>query len=223
MMRGLLLIDTKTGAMRHTFDDWDLIMSEKVIGTPEPRISKVDMPDRDGDLDQTEVIRRRVSYKNRPLSFSFTCTAHQSTWADLRDDIMGFVHGNLLKIVDPDTPDHYYIARCTVKEPTYKGSVIMFISFVADAQPYRLSLTETVVEKSVNAGDTVSLVNDNMPVVPIITVDANISIAFGTVSVALTSGNVYRIPEITLEQGVNEIAVTGGSGVITFTYRRGVR
>jgi hypothetical protein len=110
-----------------------------------------------------------------------------------------------------------------VKEPTYKGSVIMFISFVADAQPYRLSLTETVVEKSVNAGDTVSLVNDNMPVVPIITVDANISIAFGTVSVALTSGNVYRIPEITLEQGVNEIAVTGGSGVITFTYRRGVR
>lgn len=222
-MRGLLLIDIKTGAMRHTSDDWDLIMSEKVIGSPEPRISKVDMPDRDGDVDQTEVIRGRVSYKNRPLSFSFICTAHQSTWTELKDDIMGFVHGNLLKIVDPDTPDHYYIARCTVKEPTYKGSAIMFISFVADAQPYRLSLAETVVSKSVTAGDTVSLVNDNMPVVPLITVDANISIAFGTVSVALASGSTYRIPEITLEQGVNEIAVTGGAGVITFKYRRGMR
>ncbi len=223
MMRGLLLIDIKTGASRHTADDWDLIMSEKIIGNPEPRIFKVDMPDRDGDLDQTEVIRGRVSYKNRPLSFSFICTAHQSTWADLRDDIIGFIHGKLLKIVDPDTPDHYYIARCTVNEPTYKGAAIMFISFAADAQPYRLSIDETVVVKSVSEGDTVMLVNDSMPVVPVITVDANITIAFGAFSAGLTAGSVYRIPEITLEQGMNEIAITGGSGSITFTYRRGVR
>lgn len=222
-MRGLDLINVKTGEMRNTANDWDLIMSSKVIGTPEPRISKVDMLDRDGDIDQTEVIRGRVSYKNRPLSFAFICTAHQSTWSDLRDDFIGFIHGNLLKIVDPDTPDHYYTARCTVKEPTYKGAAIMFLEFDADAQPYRLSLTETVVKKSVITGDTVSLVNSNMPVVPTITVDANISIAFGTVSFSLESGSTYRIPEITLEQGVNVINITGGSGEITFTYRRGVR
>lgn len=222
-MRGLLLIDINTGASRHTADDWGLIMSEKVIGNPEPRISKVDMPDRDGDLDQTEVIRGRVSYKNRPLSFSFICTDHQSMWADLKDDINGFIHGKLLKIVDPDTPNHYYIARCTVKEPTYKGAAIMFISFSADAQPYRLSIDETVVVESVSEGDTVRLVNDSMPVAPMITVDADISIAFGEFSTGLTAGSVYQIPEITLEQGVNEINVTGGSGSITFTYRRGVR
>lgn len=222
-MRGLVLISVKTGEMRNTADDWDLIMSSKVIGTPEPRISKVDMPDRDGDIDQTEVIRGRVSYKNRPLSFSFICTAHQSTWAELRDDFIGFVHGNLLKIVDPDTPDHYYVARCTVKEPTYNGSAIMFLAFAADAQPYRLSIAETVIAKSVSAGDTVSLVNDNMPVVPVITVSANMTIAFGNFSHALTTGGIYEIPEITLEQGVNTINITDGSGDITITYRQGAK
>ena len=222
-MRGLDLINVKTGEMRNTVNDWNLIMSGKAIGTPEPRIVKVDMEDRDGDLDLTEVIRGRVSYKNRPLSFSFICTDHQSTWADLKDDFIGFIHGTLLKIVDPDTPEHYYLARCTVKEPTYKGAAIMFLEFTADAYPYRLSLTETVVKKSVRAGDAVSLVNSNMPVVPTITVDADITIAFGNVSAALASGGMYVIPELTLEQGVNTINITGGSGEITITYRQGAK
>ena len=221
-MRGITLIDIKSGASMHTGDDWDLIMSGKAIGTPDPRIVKVDMTDRDGDLDQTEVLRGRVSYKNRALSFSFICTAHQSTWADLRAEIAGFVHGKMLKIVDPDTPDHYYIGRCTLGEPTYKGSAIMFLEISVDAQPYRLSIMETVVTKSVITGDTVSLVNDVMPVVPTITVSANVTIKFGAVSVALASGSTYKIPEITLERGINAIAITGGSGTITFTYRQGV-
>ena len=221
-MRGITLIDIKSGVSMHTSDDWDLIMSSKAISTPEPRIVKVDMTDRDGDLDQTEVLRGRVSYKNRALSFSFICTAHQSTWADLRADIAGFVHGKLMKIVDPDTPDHYYIGRCTLSEPTYKGSAIMFLEILADAQPYRLSLMETVVTKSVSTGDTVNLVNDTMPVVPTITVSANVTIKFGSVSVSLASGSTYRFPEITLERGVNKISITAGSGTITFTYRQGV-
>ena len=221
-MRGLTLIDIKSGVSMHTVHDWDLIMSDKVISSADPRVVKVDMADRDGDIDQTEVIRGRVSYKNRALSFSFICTAHQSTWTDLRDEIAGFVHGKLLKIIDPDTPDQYYITRCTLEEPTFKGSAIMFLTIVGDAQPYRQDIVETVVEKSVSVGDTVRLVNKTMPVVPTITVSADISISFGAYSTALASGSTYRIPEITLERGVNEFAITGGSGVITFSYRQGV-
>ena len=221
MMRGITLIDIKSGMSMHTSDDWDLIMSAKVIGTAEPRIVKVDMTDRDGELDLSDVLRGRVSYKNRALSFSFICTAPQSTWADLRAEIAGFVHGKMLKIVDPDTPDHYYIGRCTLGEPTFKGSAIMFFDIIADAQPYRLSLMETVVTKSVSTGDTVSLVNDTMPVVPTITVSANVTIKFGSVSVSLASGSTYRFPEITLERGVNTISITAGSGTITFAFRQG--
>lgn len=220
-MRGITFIDIVTGASKHTAYDWDLIMSRKAIGTPEPRIKKVDMADRDGELDQTEVMRGRVSYRNRPLSFGFTCTARQSAWADLRDDIAGFIHGKRLMIVDPDTPNHYYIGRCTLLEPTYKGEAIMFLEVTVDADPYRLSNTETTVEQSVSAGALVSLINSTMPVVPMITVSANMTIAFGRFSFALASGATYEIPEITLENGVNVINITAGSGTITFTYRQG--
>lgn len=220
-MRGITLIDIKSGASVHTADDWDLIMSGKAIGTPEPRISKVDMPDRDGEIDQSEELRGRVSYKNRALSFSFICTAHQSRWADLREEIAGFVHGKRLKIIDPDTPNHYYIGRCTLEEPTYKGAAIMFLEVTVDADPYRLSNTETKVSKSVSSGSTVSLINSIMPVVPTITVSASMTIKFGSFSTSLASGSTYRVPEITLESGTNTISVTAGSGTITFTYRQG--
>ena len=220
-MRGLTLIDIKSGVSKHTHDNWGLIMSSKVIGNPTPRIHKVPMTDRDGDLDQTEAIRGRVSYENRSLSFSFICTAHQSTWADLREEISGFAHGKLLKIVDPDTPNHYYIGRCTLGDPSYVGAAIMFLTIEVDAYPYRLSLSETVITKSVSTGSALDLPNSVMPVVPTITVSADIAIAFGSFSTSLASGSIYQIPEITLENGTNTIQVTAGSGTITFTYRQG--
>lgn len=220
-MRGITFIDIATGASKHTVYNWDLIMSRKAIGTPDPRIKTVDMDDRDGAIDQSETMRGRVSYKNRSLSFSFICTAPQPTWAELRDEIAGFVHGKRLMIVDPDTPNHYYVGRCTLHEPTYKGEAIMFLDVSVDADPYRLSNDETKVSKSVSAGDVVSLINSSMPVVPMITVSANMTITFGRFSFALVSGSTYEIPEITLENGVNVINITSGSGMITITYRQG--
>ena len=221
MMRGIKFINITSGAERHTADDWGLIMSAKNIGMPKPRISKVEMADRDGDLDMSESMLGRVSYKNRALSFSFTCTARQSTWAELRAEIAGFVHGQRLKVIDPDTPDHYYIGRCELEEPSYKGGAIMFLTITVDADPYRLSIVETVGMKNVTAGSTITLMNSTMPVIPTITVDANMTIAFGAFSASLTSGSVYRIPQITLMPGENIITVTGGSGKITVTYRQG--
>lgn len=220
-MRGITFINIVSGASKHTADDWDLIMSEKVITYPAPRKKTVDMDDRDGVLDQTEVMRGRVSYKNRALSFTFTCTAHQSTWADLRSEIAGFIHGKRLKIVDPDTPNHYYVGRCELQEPTYIGEAIMFLTVTVDADPYRLSTTETTVSKSVSSGSTVSLINSVMPVVPMITVSANMTISFGSFSSSLASGRTYAIPEVTLENGTNTISIVSGSGTITFVYRQG--
>lgn len=220
-MRGIKFIDIISGASKHTADDWGLIMSGKNIGYPKPRIVKVEMTDRDGDLDMSEVLRGRVSYENRPLSFAFICTAPQNTWMNLRDEISGFIHGKRLMLVDPDTPNHYYIGRCTLHEPTYKGEAIMFLEVTVDADPYRLSNTETTVSKSVSAGSTVSLINSTMPVVPTIMVSASMTILFGSFSIALAKDSIYRIPEITLGVGANTISITAGSGTITITYRQG--
>lgn len=220
-MRSIMFYDVSIGEFKDTAIDWDLILSEKKIGMPAPRISKVEMLDRDGDLDLSEVLRGRVSYKNRALSFTFTCTARQSTWADLRAEMASFVHGKVLWIIDPDTPNHYYVGRCELLEPSYIGEAIMFLTVTVDAEPYRLSISETTVSKSVSTGSTVILVNDLMPVVPTITVSADMTIAFGRSSYTLVKGSTYEIPEITLKKGENTIDVTAGSGTITIKYRQG--
>ena len=221
-MRGITFIDMDTGESRNTDSTWGLIMSAKRIGMPEPRIVKVDMADRDGEIDLSETLRGRVSYKNRPLSFSFINTDAQWTWQLEYSEIVRFVHGKRLKIIDPDTSTEYYIGRCTVSEPTYIGAALMFFDINVDADPYRLHLHETVVTAPMLENLLVQLRNEHMPVVPVITTDGDVTIRFGTFSTALTAGSVYRIPEITLEQGMNEIEIVSGTGTeITFTYRQG--
>lgn len=217
-MRGITFISN--GVSKHTADDWDLIMSEKVIEYPAPRIKKVDMDDRDGEIDLTENMRGRVSYKNRALSFTFICTAHQSTWADLRAEIAGFIHGKRLRIIDPDTPNHYYVGRCTLHEPSYKGEAIMFLTVTVDADPYRLSNTLTVVEKSVSAGDLVNLVNGTMPTTVTVAVDADMTIFTNGTSFALAKDSVY-VDLITLNEGMTLVRIDAGSGTIKFSYRQG--
>lgn len=223
-MRGIEIIDVKSGVSKHTADDWDLIMSAKVIGKPAPRFVTVDMADRDGDLDHSEAMRGRVSYKNRALSFAFTCTAHRSTWAELEREITGHVHGKRVMIIDPDTPDYYYIGRCTLGEPTYKGGAIMFLEMTVNAEPFMLHNDETVVVRTVDAAtsnNTIILHNDIMAVVPTITVSADMTIRFSSYSASLASGSMYKLPYLILEAGDNIVTVTSGSGTITFTYREG--
>lgn len=223
-MRGIEIIDVESDVRKHTANDWDLIMSEKNIGLPAPRFVMVDMPDRDGELDHTDVMRGRVSYKNRTLSFSFICTSHQSTWAALVREIAGFVHGKRMKIIDPDDPWNYYIGRCTLGEPTYKGAAIMFLELTVNAEPYRLNDFLTEVNYLITdptADNTVTLLNDTMPVIPTLSVKGNMTLSFGTYSATLTDGT-YRLPGLVLKQGLNDIKITTEDiGSIRFRYRQG--
>lgn len=196
-------------------------MSEKAIGMPKTRIVSVDMADRDGALDLSEVMRGRVSYGNRPLSFAFICTARQSTWEALRSEIAGFIHGKRMQIEDPDTPGQYYIGRCTLHEPSYKGEAIMFLTVTVDADPYRLDLTESTVTLSGERGASVNLPSKGMPSVPTVTASADVEIRLHGVTYALTGGTTYRIPEMVLVGATNVVTIMSGSATVTFTYRQG--
>lgn len=221
-MRGVLLICESLQTLFSTVD-MDLIMSEKHIGYPKPKIVKVDMADRDGALDMSDSIRGRVSYSNRTLSFTFTCTAPQSEWADIRDFFAIAIHGQMVALLEPDTPNHAYIGRCEMGDPTYIGDAIMFLHMTMDAEPYRINLSTRTINASATAGSTVTITNEGtMPVSPTIKASADMTIKFGDYSVALTGGTSYDIPEIILEFGDNVFNIVSGSGTLTFTFNEGV-
>lgn len=221
-LRGITFMDIESGETFHTGKDLELIMSEKKIGMPAPRISKVEMLDRDGDLDLSEVLRGRVSYKNRTLSFTFICTHPQVTWWYLQMIFSNYIHGKRMKIVDPDRPFYAYIGRCELQEPTFIGEAIMFLTVTVDAEPYALYLTESTQQSSVSAGSIVTVhLSGSMPTAPKITVSDDMTIKFGDFSTALVGGSTYEIPEIMLEPGDNEIEILEGTGTITFKYQEG--
>lgn len=220
MMRGITFTDITSGESRHTGDDWYLIMSEKKIGMPAPRIKKVDMTDRDGELDLSEATLGRVSYTNRTLSFTFIHTDGYENRNYILSEITQFIHGKRLKIVDPDTPGWHYIGRCTVHEPSYIGEMIMFIPVTVDADPYRLYDTLTTVATNMQPGYSLWAHVPLMPVVPTITLGAAMTIQYGDRSFALAAGT-HVIDDLVLGQGSHEFIVTAGSGKLKITFQRG--
>lgn len=89
-----------------------------------------------------------------------------------------------------------------------------------DAEPFKQSITETVVAKAVSSSANIILNNDKMPVVPTITTNAEFLIDFGSYNDVYPAGT-FQIPELELGEGTNNIYVEG-TGTITFRYRKGV-
>lgn len=202
----------------HSFYEWGLILSEKEIKSPKPKTKEVDIAGGDGILDYTEYFGG-VKYENRQLSFKFSkANIVPDGFLALFSVVQNALHGKKMKVVFDDDLDHYYIGRVSVNE--WKANKrIGEITIEVDAEPYKYSMTETVVTQAISGTQSILLTNSKMPVVPTITTTAAMTIAFGGYSVAVQAGT-FRIPELQLAEGQNAVTVTG-EGSIIFRYRQG--
>ena len=82
-------------------------------------------------------------------------------------------------------------------------------------------VSETV--ESISGSGTVTLHNDSMPVVPVITTTAETTLRWSldgeTIHKTVSTGK-WEIPELELRHGENTVSVTT-EGTTTFTYRQG--
>lgn len=220
-MRGIRFVDLSNPALqRHTADDWGLVMSSKVIGTPDVKWKTVTLNDRDGDLDFTDALTGVPAYGTRELSFDFEYLDGPAEWTALFTEIRNFLHGRRLKIFEPDDPDYYYLGRVSVGNPS-GGLVKAFtITVKADTWKYKAS-GETTVTEPVEADKTIILANDWRPVVPTITTTGAVTFTFGGANYSITGEGTFRFPKFRLAYGSNRITITSGSGEITFTYQEG--
>lgn len=220
-MRGIEFISLSDDTFRrHTADDWGLVMTAKVIGTPAVKEKITDLADRDGVLDHTEALTGVPAYNTRELSFSFEYLDSPTDWAYIFTDIRNFIHGRRLKIYEPDDPNYYYIGRASVSDPS--GGLVKAFTITVRADTWKYPITgETVVTEPVKASKEIILVNSWRPVCPTITTTGAVTFAFGGVNYSIAGAGTFRFPRFRLGYGANSVTIVSGSGEITFTYQEG--
>jgi phage-related protein len=200
----------------HTGDDLDLVQEKKEIGKPKPQIYTVEVPGRNGLLNLTKGLTGRVTYYNRPLSFQYFGTGDRESLLEL-DAKMSKYHGQTIRIIDDDYPDHYYEGEATVESKFYGNYII--ITLDVDAQPFRLKRDLTVSSRDINGAVKLYLNNESIEAIPTITITAETVITFNGVTMTLNAGT-YTVESFELHSGVNIFEVSG-TGTITIEYQEG--
>lgn len=200
----------------HSYDDFSLILSQKTMGTPSPKVETIDIPGGDGVLDLTDFFGE-VRYNNRNLSFDFSTMVPHEQFMDLFSRVQNALHGQRMQIVLDDDAEWYYTGRITVSEWKAERNIGK-LTIDCDCEPFKTRHGDTVIFQAVEGTEAaVILPNGIKPVVPIIDITGNINLTFGTNFWALSEGR-YELPAVKLMNGENSILVEG-TGTATFTYR----
>ena len=198
--------------------DYGLIVAPYAIPMPEPQTNFVEIPGRDGALDLSEAFGT-VRYTDRiiPLTLYARAPFDTSISAFAAD-----VHGRRMNVIFDRDPTYYYDARITVEDvERYAG--YCELSLECRAKPYKLEHFETAITVLPTGSATVTLTNTRMPVVPTITVSAEMTLSYTIAAVVHTSNlaaGSHVVPSLVLLEGDTVIGITG-TGRITFTYRKG--
>lgn len=131
----------------HSYTDFGLwLMSRPSLGSPEAKISIVDIPGADGNIDLTEANTGEVKYSNRTLTFEFGAMVAEEDQEVFRKSLMNYLHGKRIqKIVLDEDPDWYWTGRASVEFSDVQ-SWRLRCTVTVDAAPYAMKMTEETVD-----------------------------------------------------------------------------
>jgi phage-related protein len=198
--------------------DYGLIVAPYAIPMPEPQTNYVEIPGRDGALDLSEAFGT-VRYADRIIPLTLYARA---PFDALISAFTSDVHGRRMNMIFDRDPTYYYDARVAL-EDLERHAGYCELSLKCRTKPYKLEHFETSMTVLPAGSATVTLTNTRMPVVPTITVSAEMTLTFtiSAINYAVTlSAGAHVVPSLVLMEGETEIGITG-TGSITFTYRKG--
>lgn len=203
----------------NTLDEYGLfLLSDVKIGAPEKKTNYVDIPGADGSLDMSDYPQGRPVYKNRTISFRLFRRTDEVTFARILDCLRNQYHGKTVRLVLPNDCDHYWKGDMSIGDTANYHSCTIPVTVLAE--PYKLQLEETEATFAVTGAKTISLYNEGKPAVPEISTTADIVIAWGSSSVAVSTGSGILIPSFILYAGYTDVTITG-SATVTFKYQEG--
>ena len=207
----------------HTLRDWRAaITNSDIISVPEPNLTVLEIPGRNGRLDLSEALTGDVTYGNRTIKLELASSVSLQTWYEKCLNIFNTYHGKTVTVTFDDDLNHYYTGRASVSDPQRVRNGGTFI-FTVNAEPFRYSTTETTVTAT-TTGSSVSKTITNsgrMPVCPTITASKACQMVTGGITYSLLQGT-QTIPAFILPKGDTtvQIQITGG-GTVSFKFREG--
>lgn len=198
---------------RYSRDDYGAVMNYARITPPAVKENYVDIAGGNSSIDLTEAVGGLV-YGDGSIEFKFTLFS-----AEKKDRMKNDLHGRRMEIILEREREFFYDGRvsCTKEE---RAGPLYELYFAARVRPYKYERTETVhVETASGTEKEILLPNDVMPVLPRILVEGKVLLTFGGDTYRLEQGE-YQVPEITLQEGLNRLCLSG-TGKVRFIYRRG--
>ena len=198
--------------------DYGLIVAPYAIPMPEPQMNFVEIPGRDGALDLSEAFGT-IRYADRIIPLTLYARAPFDV---LISSLAADVHGRRMNVIFDRDPTYYYDARMTIEDVERHWGYCE-LSLECRVKPYKLEQFETAITVLPTGIATVTLTNTRMPVVPSITVSAEMTLTFTIAGVGYTinlAAGSHIVPSLVLTDGETKIDITG-TGSITFTYRKG--
>lgn len=215
-MRGIQFND------HHSADDWGLILNSRKNTPPSPKYIRVSVDGRDGDLNLSRTLTGDIRYYDRKVSYGFVATdGSYAEREELVSNIINELHGQEIKIIEPDDPDHYLIGEVEVTDVQNNKAYSTF-EISANCEPYRYSVNE--VNRIVNLATTeanVVLTNaGTKSIIPTITVNGEVNIKYNDTSVSFSDGS-FKLTSLILRKGATVITVSG-SGTLIVSYREAI-
>ena len=204
-------MQTVTFGTKNSYDDFGLILTDKDIGFPEPKLEEVDVIGADGVIDLSEVLNDDIKYKTRKLQFTFTVLKGSKYWA------------------------YYYTGRSKIN--SFKTSKrLCTITIDAECEPYRLDINGNgekwlwdtfsfqngfirVNAVTVNGSLQVNLQNQRKIVSPTFTCSTAMTVTFDGVTYNLPKGKT-QVLGIRLQYGTNYVTFKG-KGTVKIEYQGG--
>lgn len=223
---------------KHSYVNWNLMLTSKKIGLPEPKKETIDIPGSDGELDFTESLTGDVKYSNRTLEFTFFADVSYKMWYVLLSEITNYLHGQRLKIILDDDRNFYYIGRAEVDQFN-TDRIIGQIVIKCDVEPYKYDLTSSeedwlwdpfsfedgIINETnnieINGEKEVIIYGRRKKVVPTlkVTSENGISVIFNSHEYNLSSGTQKAL-DIQISEGKNVLKFKG-KGRVSIGYRGG--
>lgn len=201
---------------KHTYDDWNLVLTGKSLGLPTPKTSSVDVDGADGSIDTSEVLSGEIKFSNRRLEFELTMTTDYDEYNELVTNITNYLHGRKLKIILDEDDTYYYYGRCQINQ-WGSDKRIGKIVISCDCEPYKYTLRPMIVTAKISGKTYVKVVGKRMTVTPIIEVSNDMEIIVDGKSNKLYAGEQNEILDLFIKEGVNTL-VFNGNGEVKISY-----